>query len=164
MKVISLFKNKMIDPKTVERKSRTILEKTVSKIYAEYQKSLKLNDALDFDDLLTFPLEIFNKKPSILKKYQTRWKYILVDEYQDTNRAQFEFLTLLSQKHQNICVVGDDDQSIYGWRGAEISNILDFEKTFSSCRVFTLEKNYRSTQEILNAATAVVMNNDKRAN
>jgi len=161
---ISLFKNKMIDHKTVERRSRTILEKTVSKIYAEYQKSLKLNDALDFDDLLTFPLEIFDKKPSILKKYQTRWKYILVDEYQDTNRAQFEFLTLLSQKHQNICVVGDDDQSIYGWRGAEISNILDFEKTFSSCRVFTLEKNYRSTQEILNAATAVVMNNDKRAN
>ncbi len=161
---ISLFKNKMIDPKTVERRSRTILEKTVSKIYAEYQKSLKLNDALDFDDLLTFPLEIFNKKLSILKKYQTRWKYILVDEYQDTNRAQFEFLTLLAQKHQNICVVGDDDQSIYGWRGAEISNILDFEKTFSSCRVFTLEKNYRSTQEILNAATAVVMNNDKRAN
>jgi DNA helicase-2/ATP-dependent DNA helicase PcrA len=161
---ISLFKNKMIDPKTVERRSRTILEKTVSKIYAEYQKSLKLNDALDFDDLLTFPLEIFNKKPSILKKYQTRWKYILVDEYQDTNRAQFEFLTLLAQKHQNICVVGDDDQSIYGWRGAEISNILDFEKNFSSCRVFTLEKNYRSTQEILNAATAVVMNNDKRAN
>ncbi len=161
---ISLFKNKMIDSKTVERRSRTILEKTVSKIYAEYQKSLKLNDALDFDDLLTFPLEIFNKKPSILKKYQTRWKYILVDEYQDTNRAQFEFLTLLAQKHQNICVVGDDDQSIYGWRGAEISNILDFEKTFSSCRVFTLEKNYRSTQEILNAATAVVMNNDKRAN
>ena len=160
---ISLFKNKMIDPKTVERRSRTILEKTVSKIYAEYQKALKLNDALDFDDLLTFPLEIFNKKPSILKKYQTRWKYILVDEYQDTNRAQFEFLTLLAQKHQNICVVGDDDQSIYGWRGAEISNILDFEKTFSSCRVFTLEKNYRSTQEILNAATAVVMNNDKRA-
>ena len=161
---ISLFKNKMIDHKTVERRSRTILEKTVSKIYAEYQKSLKLNDALDFDDLLTFPLEIFDKKPSILKKYQTRWKYILVDEYQDTNRAQFEFLTLLAQKHQNICVVGDDDQSIYGWRGAEISNILDFEKTFSSCRVFTLEKNYRSTQEILNAATAVVMNNDKRAN
>ena len=161
---ISLFKNKMIDPKTVERRARTILEKTVSKIYAEYQKALKLNDALDFDDLLIFPLEIFNKKPSILKKYQTRWKYILVDEYQDTNRAQFEFLTLLAQKHQNICVVGDDDQSIYGWRGAEISNILDFEKTFSSCRVFTLEKNYRSTQEILNAATAVVMNNDKRAN
>ena len=161
---ISLFKNKMMDPAMVDRKARTILEKTVSKIYMEYQKNLKLNDALDFDDLLTFPLEIFEKKPAVLKKYQKRWKYILVDEYQDTNRAQFQFLTNLAKAHENICVVGDDDQSIYGWRGADVSNILDFEKTFSSCRVFTLEKNYRSTQEILNAATAVVMNNDKRAN
>ena len=160
---ISLFKNKMIDPPTVRNKARTILEKTIAKIFTEYQKNLKLNDALDFDDLLTFPLEIFKKKPAILKKYQKRWKYILVDEYQDTNRAQFQFLTNLAKAHENICVVGDDDQSIYGWRGADVSNILDFEKTFSSCRVFTLEKNYRSTQEILNAATAVVMNNDKRA-
>ena len=161
---ISLFKNKMMNPAMVDRKARTILEKTVSKIYMEYQKNLKLNDALDFDDLLTFPLDIFEKKPAVLKKYQKRWKYILVDEYQDTNRAQFQFLTNLAKAHENICVVGDDDQSIYGWRGADVSNILDFEKTFSSCRVFTLEKNYRSTQEILNAATAVVMNNDKRAN
>ena len=161
---ISLFKNKMMNPAMVDRKARTILEKTVSKIYMEYQKNLKLNDALDFDDLLTFPLDIFEKKPTVLKKYQKRWKYILVDEYQDTNRAQFQFLTNLAKAHENICVVGDDDQSIYGWRGADVSNILDFEKTFSSCRVFTLEKNYRSTQEILNAATAVVMNNDKRAN
>ena len=154
----------MIDCKTVKRKARTKLEKTVSDIYSEYQNSLKINDALDFDDLLTFPLEIFHKKPTILKKYQNRWKYILVDEYQDTNRAQFELLTSLAKEHQNISVVGDDDQSIYGWRGAEVSNILDFENIFSSCRVFTLEKNYRSTQEILNAATAVVKNNDRRAN
>ena len=161
---ISLFKNKMMDSAAIDRKARTILEKTVSKIYMEYQKNLKLNDALDFDDLLTFPLDIFEKKPTVLKKYQKRWKYILVDEYQDTNRAQFQFLTNLAKAHENICVVGDDDQSIYGWRGADVSNILDFEKTFSSCRVFTLEKNYRSTQEILNAATAVVVNNDKRAN
>jgi len=161
---ISLLKNKIISPDIVERKARTILEKIISKIYAQYQKALKLNDALDFDDLLNFPLEIFKKKPSILNKYQKRWKYILVDEYQDTNRAQFQFLTKLALAHQNICVVGDDDQSIYGWRGAEVSNILDFEKTFSSCRVFTLEKNYRSTQQILNAATAVVMNNDRREN
>ena len=161
---ISLLKNKMISPDIFERKARTILEKTISTIYAQYQKALKLNDALDFDDLLNFPLEIFKKKPSILNKYQKRWKYILVDEYQDTNRAQFQFLTKLALAHQNICVVGDDDQSIYGWRGAEVSNILDFEKTFSSCRVFTLEKNYRSTQQILNAATAVVMNNDRREN
>jgi DNA helicase-2/ATP-dependent DNA helicase PcrA len=160
---ISLFKNKMIEPREIESKARTILEKTIAKIYKEYQKNLKLNDALDFDDLLTFPLEIFKKKPSVLKKYQKRWKYILVDEYQDTNRAQFQFLTSLANAHENICVVGDDDQSIYGWRGADVSNILDFEKTFSSCKVFKLEKNYRSTQEILNAATAVVMNNDKRA-
>ena len=161
---ISLFKNKMIDSKTVKRKARTKLEKTISDIYTEYQKSLKINDALDFDDLLTFPLEIFHKKPTILKKYQNRWKYILVDEYQDTNRAQFELLTFLAKEHQNICVVGDDDQSIYGWRGADVSNILGFENTFSSCRVFTLEKNYRSTQEILDAATSVVKNNDRRAN
>jgi|TARA_B110000914_G_C15513656_1_gene472182 DNA helicase-2/ATP-dependent DNA helicase PcrA len=160
---ISLFKNKMMEPREIESKARTILEKTIAKIYKEYQKNLKLNDALDFDDLLTFPLEIFKKKPSVLKKYQKRWKYILVDEYQDTNRAQFQFLTSLANAHENICVVGDDDQSIYGWRGADVSNILDFEKTFSSCKVFKLEKNYRSTQEILNAATAVVMNNDKRA-
>ena len=137
---ISLYKNKMIDCNTVKRKARTKLEKTISDIYTEYQKSLKIKDALDFDDLLTFPLEIFHKKPAILKKYQNRWKYILVDEYQDTNRAQFELLTSLAKEHQNICVVGDDDQSIYGWRGAEVSNILDFENTFSSCRVFTLEK------------------------
>tara|TARA_Y100001970_G_scaffold286376_1_gene408360 strand:- start:395 stop:2563 length:2169 start_codon:yes stop_codon:yes gene_type:complete len=161
---ISLYKNKLIDVKTVKRKARTKLEKIISDIYTEYQKNLKTNDALDFDDLLIFPLEIFHKKPTILKKYQKRWKYILVDEYQDTNRAQFELLTLLAKEHQNICVVGDDDQSIYGWRGADVSNILDFENTFSSCRVFTLEKNYRSTQEILNAATAVVKNNDRRAN
>ena len=99
---ISLFKNKMMDPAAVDRKARTILEKTVSKIYMEYQKSLKLNDALDFDDLLTFPLEIFEKKPAVLKKYQKRWKYILVDEYQDTNRAQFQLLTNLAKAHENI--------------------------------------------------------------
>jgi len=160
---ISLFKNKMMDSKELESKAKTILEKTVAKIYKEYQKNLKLNDALDFDDLLTFPLEIFKKKPSVLKKYKKSCKYILVDEYQATNRSQFQFLTSLAGAHENICVVGDDDQSIYGWRGADVSNILDFEKTFSSCKVFKLEKNYRSTQEILNAATAVVMHNDNRA-
>jgi len=160
---ISLFKNKMIDPSIADKKARTILEKTIAKIYIEYQKNLKLNNALDFDDLLTFPLEIFKKKPAILKKYQNKWKYILVDEYQDTNQAQFQLLTKLAKAHKNICVVGDDDQSIYGWRGADVSNILNFEKTFSPCHVFKLEKNYRSTQEILNAAKAVVVNNNMRA-
>ena len=160
---ISYFKSKMITPKNQEKKARTTIEKTIAMIYNEYQKSLKLNDAADFDDLLLYPLEIFKSNPTILEKYQKRWKYILVDEYQDTNQSQFKFLTYLAKKHKNICVVGDDDQSIYGWRGADISNILGFEKHFKKCKVFTLEKNYRSTQQILDAATSVVSNNEKRA-
>ena len=160
---ISYLKNKMITPSTQLRKARTILEKKVVEVYSAYQKALKENDALDFDDLLLYPLELFDKHPKILAKYQKKWKYILVDEYQDTNRPQFFFLTRLSESNEQICVVGDDDQSIYGWRGADVTNILDFEKFFPSCRIFTLEKNYRSTQQILDAATAVVTHNDRRA-
>jgi DNA helicase-2/ATP-dependent DNA helicase PcrA len=139
------------------------LEKKIVEVYTEYQKCLKDNDALDFDDLLLKPLELFDDHPKILAKYQKKWQYILVDEYQDTNRPQFLFLTKLAEKNMQISVVGDDDQSIYGWRGADVTNILDFEKNFPSCRIFTLEKNYRSTQQILNAATAVVTHNDIRA-
>ena len=160
---ISYLKNKMITPSTQARKARTILEKTIVDVYSSYQKALRENEALDFDDLLLYPLELFDKHPKILKKYQNKWKYILVDEYQDTNRPQYFFLTLLSETNQQICVVGDDDQSIYGWRGADISNILDFQKSFPSCTIFTLEKNYRSTQQILDAATSVVTHNDRRA-
>ena len=160
---ISYLKNKMITPSTQARKARTILEKTIVDVYSSYQKALRENEALDFDDLLLYPLELFDKHPKILKKYQNKWKYILVDEYQDTNRPQYYFLTLLSEMNQQICVVGDDDQSIYGWRGADISNILDFQKFFPSCTIFTLEKNYRSTQQILDAATSVVTHNDRRA-
>ncbi len=160
---ISYLKNKMITPSTQARKARTILEKTVVEVYSAYQKALRVNEALDFDDLLLYPLELFDKQPKILAKYQKKWKYILVDEYQDTNRPQFHFLTRLSENNQQICVVGDDDQSIYGWRGADVSNILDFGKFFPSCRIFTLEKNYRSTQQILDAATSVVTHNDRRA-
>ena len=160
---ISHLKNKMISPSSQLRKARTILEKKLVEVYTEYQKSLKENDALDFDDLLLKPLELFDEHPKILEKYQRKWKYILVDEYQDTNRPQFLFLTKLSNKNMQISVVGDDDQSIYGWRGADVTNILDFEKSFPSCRIFTLEKNYRSTQQILDAATAVVAHNDIRA-
>jgi len=159
---ISFFKSKMITPSDQLKKARTILEKTVVEIYQIYQKSLKENDALDFDDLLLYPLELFDKNPKILEKYQNIWKYILVDEYQDTNRPQFHFLTRLSKINKQICVVGDDDQSIYGWRGADISNILNFKKSFPKSTVFTLEKNYRSTQEILNAATSVVTHNERR--
>jgi DNA helicase-2/ATP-dependent DNA helicase PcrA len=159
---ISYFKSKMITPSAQARKARTILEKMIVEVYSAYQKGLRENGALDFDDLLLYPLELFDKHPKILKKYQNKWKYILVDEYQDTNRPQFHFLTRLSKNNHQICVVGDDDQSIYGWRGADVSNILDFEKFFPSCRIFTLEKNYRSTQQILDAATSVVTNNDRR--
>jgi len=160
---ISYLKSKMITPSTQARKARTILEKTIVDVYSSYQKALRENEALDFDDLLLYPLELFDKHPKILKKYQNKWKYILVDEYQDTNRPQYFFLTRLSEMNQQICVVGDDDQSIYGWRGADISNILDFQKFFPSCTIFTLEKNYRSTQQILDAATSVVTHNDRRA-
>lgn len=160
---ISYLKNKMISPSIQQRKARTIIEKKIVEVYSEYQKELYKNEALDFDDLLLKPLELFDNNSKILKKYQSKWKYILVDEYQDTNRPQFYFLTKLAEKNKQISVVGDDDQSIYGWRGADVKNILDFEKSFPKCQIFTLEKNYRSTQQILDAATAVVSHNDVRA-
>tara|TARA_B100000686_G_C16792840_1_gene980017 strand:+ start:1457 stop:3628 length:2172 start_codon:yes stop_codon:yes gene_type:complete len=160
---VSYLKNKMIMPDAQLNKARTKLEKTLAEVYSSYQTALKENEALDFDDLLLYPLQLFDKVPKILDKYQNIWKYILVDEYQDTNRPQYFFVTRLSEKNENICVVGDDDQSIYGWRGADVTNILDFQKFFPSCQIITLEKNYRSTQQILDAATAVVTHNDKRA-
>jgi len=159
---ISYSKNKMISPEDEIKKARTKLDKKKAEVFGSYQKALKENDALDFDDLLLYPLELFEKFPKVLSKYQKIYKYILVDEYQDTNMPQYYFVTALSKKHSNISVVGDDDQSIYGWRGADVTNILDFEKFFPSCQIFTLETNYRSTQQILDAATAVVTHNDKR--
>ncbi len=160
---ISFLKNKMITPEKQLKKARTVFDKKLVDIYKVYEKMLRENDALDFDDLLLFPLKIFNDFPKILEKYQNLWKYVLVDEYQDTNKPQFCFLSKIAEKHENICVVGDDDQSIYGWRGADITNILNFEKIFPNCKTFTLEKNYRSTQSILDAAISVVSHNEKRA-
>ena len=160
---ISYYKNKLIAHDVAMKSARTIQDRTIVDIYKVYQKALKKNNALDFDDLLNYPLEIFENHPGILGKYREKWKYILVDEYQDTNRAQFLLVKMLAEKHKQICVVGDDDQSIYGWRGADIRNILDFGKAFPNCEVFTLEENYRSTQQILTAATAVVENNEDRA-
>lgn len=159
---ISLFKNQMISQDEIEQKARTVVEKKLAEVYPAYQKALRENNAVDFDDLLLLPLKIFEEHPRILSSYQKQWKYILVDEYQDTNLPQFLLVSKLAEKHQQICVVGDDDQSIYGWRGADIRNILDFEKVFPNCSVFTLEKNYRSTQKILDAATIVVKNNVDR--
>jgi len=159
---ISLFKNQMISPDEIKQKARTITEKKLADVFPAYQKALRDNNAVDFDDLLLLPLKLFKQHPRILTSYQKKWKYVLVDEYQDTNLPQFLLVSKLAEKHQQICVVGDDDQSIYGWRGADIRNILDFEKVFPDCTVFTLEKNYRSTQKILDAATIVVKNNVDR--
>jgi len=160
---ISLLKNQMILHDEITQKARTVAEKKIAEIYPAYQKALKDNNAVDFDDLLLLPLEIFDRHPRILSAYQKQWKYVLVDEYQDTNLPQFLFVSKIAEKHQQICVVGDDDQSIYGWRGANIRNILDFENVFPNATIFTLEKNYRSTQKILDAATIVVKNNVERA-
>ena len=160
---ISYFKNRLISPDDAKKKATIIIDKHYAELYEKYQIALKENNALDFDDLLLLPLQIFEKYPKILETYQEKWKYILVDEYQDTNKPQFMLVKNLAKSHKQICVVGDDDQSIYGWRGADISNILDFEKTFKNSEIFKLETNYRSTSYILDSAYSVVKNNHNRA-
>ena len=137
-------------------------QRTYAMVYREYQEALQKNNALDFDDLIVKTVELFKSCPEILDSYQERFRYIMVDEYQDTNTAQFELVRLLAQKNRNLCVVGDDDQSIYKFRGANIRNILDFEKYFPEAEVIKLEQNYRSTQSILDAANAVISNNERR--
>ena len=131
-------------------------------VFPYYIEQMRKCGAVDFDDLLFLPLRLFNERPDILEKYRARFRYVLVDEYQDTNATQFEIVKLLTEKSRNLCVVGDDDQSIYGWRGAEIRNILDFEKTFPEAKVVRLEENYRSSQSILDAANCVIKNNSHR--
>jgi DNA helicase-2/ATP-dependent DNA helicase PcrA len=160
--VISANKNKLCDPQRYEQIAANVVEKKISKIYWEYEAALRRNNAFDFDDLLIKPLDIFTKEPAVLNKYQSKFKYILVDEYQDTNKAQYYLIKQLSAKHHNICVVGDEDQSIYRWRGADIENILTFERDYPECAVIRLEQNYRSTQTILDAANSVVRHNTKR--
>lgn len=134
----------------------------IAKVYELYQKKLKQNNALDFDDIIVYTIKLFMENPPVLEFYQKRFKYVLVDEYQDTNTAQYYLTTLLAKGSRNLCVVGDDDQSIYGWRGANIRNILDFEKEFKDCKVIKLEQNYRSSQKILDAANSVIKNNTGR--
>ncbi len=157
---ISSAKDKLITPDEYIRDAGADYhERRIGEIYAEYQTRLKKNDALDFDDLLMKTVELFRTQPVVLDYYQERFKYILIDEYQDTNKAQFELVRLLADKYKNICVVGDDDQSIYKFRGADIGNILNFEEAFPGAAVVKLEQNYRSTQTILDAANAVIRNN-----
>lgn len=163
LNVISSAKDEMIGPLEFENRAVGDYNKRKqAQVYTEYQKALKANNALDFDDLLFKTVELFKLDKEVLSFYQDRFKYIMVDEYQDTNTVQFEFIRQLAIKNKNLCVVGDDDQSIYKFRGANIYNILNFEKHFSDARVIKLEQNYRSTQNILDAANGVIANNEGR--
>lgn len=160
---ISHAKDELITPEEMElNASGDFREKRIAEIYREYQSSLKRNNALDFDDLIVKTVELFRSNEDVLLSYQERFRYIMVDEYQDTNTAQFKFVSLLASRYRNLCVVGDDDQSIYKFRGANIGNILGFEQVFPDAYVIRLEQNYRSTQNILNAANEVIANNTER--
>ncbi|CRF28709.1 ATP-dependent DNA helicase II UvrD1 [Mycobacterium tuberculosis] len=152
-------KNELITPEKFEQKIGDYFDGIAAKVYTLYQKKLKSNNSLDFDDLIMKTIELFRQMPEVLDFYQNKFQYIHVDEYQDTNRAQYVLCSLLASKHQRICVVGDSDQSIYRWRGADISNILDFEKDYPKATTILLEQNYRSTATILNAANKVIANN-----
>ena len=163
LSVISSAKDEMIDPIAFANQHAGDYTKRIqAQVYAEYQAALKNNNALDFDDLLTKTVELFRIDKDVLSSYQERFRYIMIDEYQDTNSVQFEFVRLLASKYGNLCVVGDDDQSIYKFRGANIYNILNFEKHFPGAKVIKLEQNYRSTQNILDAANAVIAHNAGR--
>ena len=160
MSAISSAKDEMVTPDEMEINAGSDYNlKRIANVYREYQKTLKVNNALDFDDLLFKTVELFVQDEDVLNAYQERFKYIMVDEYQDTNTVQFKFVSMLAEKYGNLCVVGDDDQSIYKFRGANIANILNFENTFINAKVIKLEQNYRSTQRILDAANAVIKNN-----
>lgn len=158
--IIGKAKDELIDPEAYSKSySSDFRLRNIAQIYELYQKKLKGNNALDFDDIIMSAIRLFLGHPPVLGYYRDKFRYILVDEYQDTNTAQYSLISLLAQGSRNLCVVGDDDQSIYGWRGANIRNILDFEKEFKSCKVIKLEQNYRSTGMILDAANNVIKNN-----
>lgn len=159
---ISRAKNQLYTPEMFDREASGYYNSKVAEVYYRYQERLKGNNCLDFDDLIMQTVILFGQSADILRYYQEKFKYVLVDEYQDTNHAQYMFVRLLTEAHRNLCVVGDDDQSIYGWRGADINNILDFEKDYPEAKVIKLEQNYRSTKSILAAANEVVSHNRGR--
>jgi DNA helicase-2/ATP-dependent DNA helicase PcrA len=161
--MISSAKNELISPEDFPYSYSGYIEDIVAQVYTSYQKHLKEKNAVDFGDLLAIPVNLLKVDQAVLKKYQDQFKYILVDEYQDTNKAQYEFIKSLAQEHQNLCVVGDDDQGIYAWRGADIKNILSFEKDFSNVKVVKLEQNYRSVKTVIHAAVSVIQRNIARA-
>lgn len=163
LNAVSHAKDEYISPEEFRLNAQgDFRQEKIGQIYLEYQKELKKNNALDFDDLIVKTVELFQSCPDVLEYYQDRFRYIMVDEYQDTNTVQFKLVSILAKKYQNLCVVGDDDQSIYKFRGANIGNILNFEKNFPNTRVIKLEQNYRSTQNILDAANGVIHNNCRR--
>lgn len=153
-----------LHPDEVENKAPYLMDELSIKVYQEYENEMKAANALDFGDLLFKTYDLFRTYPGLVEEYQDKFKYIMVDEYQDTNHIQYLLVQMLAKKHQNLCVVGDEDQSIYSWRGADISNILEFERDFSDCKTVKLEENYRSSQTIVEAATAVIQNNTQRKN
>ena len=159
---ISSAKNELMGPDDLEKYSNSDFDDIVIKVYRRYQEKLMSNNSLDFDDLLMLPIILFRKNGEILNCYQERFKYILIDEYQDTNRVQYILTKMLSAKYGNICVVGDPDQSIYGFRGSNYKNILNFEKDYKNCKTILLEQNYRSTKNILGAANDIIKNNKNR--
>ncbi|MCL2616337.1 MAG: UvrD-helicase domain-containing protein [Defluviitaleaceae bacterium] len=161
---IGRFKDQMITPEAALRDipQSDFRMANIAEVYKLYSRKLRQNNSLDFDDLIMRTVQLFTDCQDVLERYRARFRYIMVDEYQDTNAAQYELVRLLSEKHRNICVVGDDDQSIYGWRGADIRNILDFEKDFVGAKAVKLEQNYRSTRTILEAANSVIRNNSQR--
>ena len=163
LSALSSYKNACIPPQELAQKQGSFFEQEVIRVYAAYQQSLLRQQAMDFDDLIANCVYLFRQHEAVLGFYQECFKHILVDEYQDTNRAQFYLVKLLASGHDNIFVVGDDDQSIYAWRGAQIDNILSFEKVFPGTRVFTLEQNYRSTGAILHFANCAISHNTRRA-
>jgi len=160
--VVTRAKNEMIDEEQYSSIVEDFFHEVVSTVYKRYQERLRENNALDFDDLLLVTVNLFELYPRVLEKYRRRFKHVLVDEYQDTNMVQYRLVRLLVEEHKNLCVVGDDDQGIYSWRGADIRNILEFENDYPDAKVVRLEQNYRSTPDILNAASSVVINNSSR--
>lgn len=159
---ISNAKNELLNPKAYSVFARTDIDKNIAKVYEKYEDKLRKNSSVDFDDLLLMPIEIFKKDKKVLEHYQNRYKYVFIDEYQDTNEAQYKLSKMISEKYNNICVVGDESQSIYSWRGANFKNILNFEKDYNNAKVILLEQNYRSTKRIIEAANSVIKNNKEK--
>src|SRR6266516_2584433 len=160
--MIGRAKDNLKAPAEVGEDAKTFYERTVANVYAEYQHRLRAAGALDFDDIIMETVRLFREHPEVLEHYQERFRYVLIDEYQDTNRAQYRLVNLLAARYRNLCVVGDADQGVYSWRGATIQNLLDFEHDYPDAAVFVMEQNYRSTQSILEIANALIRHNVQR--